>query len=85
VIVEVATDKVDTEIAAPADGVLLAIHHNEGEIVSLDAVLGVIGAAGEDASAAPQAAGKAAGAIKAPAPASAPVRSIVRAGRRGGR
>jgi 2-oxoisovalerate dehydrogenase E2 component (dihydrolipoyl transacylase) len=71
VIVEVATDKVDTEIAAPADGVLLAIHHNEGEIVSLDAVLGVIGAAGEDASAAPQAAGKAAG-DKAPAPASAP-------------
>ena len=44
VIVEVATDKVDTEITAPADGVLLKIHHNEGEIVALDTVLGVIGA-----------------------------------------
>jgi 2-oxoisovalerate dehydrogenase E2 component (dihydrolipoyl transacylase) len=55
VIVEVATDKVDTEITAPADGVLLKIHHNEGEIVALDTVLGVIGATGEDVGAAPSA------------------------------
>jgi 2-oxoisovalerate dehydrogenase E2 component (dihydrolipoyl transacylase) len=69
VIVEVATDKVDTEITAPADGMLLAIHHNEGEIVALDVVLGVIGAAGESVSAAPSAG--AAPAVK-PAEAAAP-------------
>jgi len=72
VIVEVATDKVDTEITAPADGVLLKIHHNEGEIVALDTVLGVIGAAGEEASAAPSAgAAPAAKPAEATAPAAA--------------
>jgi 2-oxoisovalerate dehydrogenase E2 component (dihydrolipoyl transacylase) len=72
VIVEVATDKVDTEITAPADGVLLKIHHNEGEIVALDTVLGVIGATGEDVSAAPSAgAAPAAKPAEAAAPAAA--------------
>jgi len=72
VIVEVATDKVDTEITAPADGVLLKIHHNEGEIVALDTVLGVIGATGEDVGAAPSAgAAPAAKPAEATAPAAA--------------
>lgn len=62
VIVEVATDKVDTEIVAPADGTLLAIHHTEGEIVALDVVLGVIGATGEQVGAAAPAAPPAAAA-----------------------
>lgn len=47
VILEVATDKVDTEVTAPADGAVLQINADEGEIVALDAVLAVIGAEGE--------------------------------------
>jgi len=46
-IVEVATDKVDTEVAAPASGKLLAIHVKEGALVPIETVLGVIGAEGE--------------------------------------
>lgn len=48
VIVEVATDKVDTEVPAPTSGTLLKINFSEGELVPIDAVLGVIGAEGED-------------------------------------
>ncbi len=47
VMVEVATDKVDTEINAPADGKVLKINFRNGEIAPLDAALAVIGAAGE--------------------------------------
>jgi len=46
-LVEVATDKVDTEVAAPASGTLLKRNFSDGEIVDISAVLGVIGAAGE--------------------------------------
>lgn len=42
-IVRVSTDKVDTEIPAPAAGVLLAIHVPEGETVNAGVLLGVIG------------------------------------------
>ncbi|MCL4858220.1 MAG: 2-oxo acid dehydrogenase subunit E2 [Caldilineaceae bacterium] len=59
VILEVATDKVDTEVTAPADGAVLQINADEGEIVALDAVLAVIGAEGEStADDAPKAAPK---------------------------
>ena len=58
-LVEVSTDKVDTEIPAPASGVLLSIVVGEDETVAVGAPLGVIGAAGEapagDAPAAPAA------------------------------
>ncbi|CAN5761740.1 hypothetical protein BH10CHL1_BH10CHL1_16490 [soil metagenome] len=47
VIVEVATDKVDTEINAPADGKVLKINFGNGAIAPLDAALAVIGTAGE--------------------------------------
>lgn len=46
-LVEIATDKVDTEVAAPASGTLLKRNFSDGEIVDVAAVLGVIGAAGE--------------------------------------
>jgi 2-oxoglutarate dehydrogenase E2 component (dihydrolipoamide succinyltransferase) len=49
VILEVATDKVDSEIVAPADGTLLQVNFTEGSLAPVDAVLGVIGAAGESA------------------------------------
>lgn len=47
VILEVATDKVDTEIQAPASGVLLKINFRNGEIAPVSAVMGYIGEAGE--------------------------------------
>ena len=49
VILEVSTDKVDTEVNAPADGKVLRINAREGEIVALDQVLATIGAEGEAA------------------------------------
>ncbi len=64
-IVEVATDKVDTEVPAPAAGTLLKIVAHEGEIVPLSAVLAVIGAEGESVEA-PSAPAEAAPAEAAP-------------------
>jgi 2-oxoglutarate dehydrogenase E2 component (dihydrolipoamide succinyltransferase) len=47
-IVRVSTDKVDTEIPAPVDGVLLAIYVEEGETVDAGVLLGVVGEEGEN-------------------------------------
>ncbi len=55
VILEVATDKVDTEIVAPADGVLLKVNFQGGELAPISAVMGYIGQAGERANDAPAA------------------------------
>ena len=52
IILEIATDKVDTEVAAPADGTVLAHNFTEGSLAPVSAVLGIIGAAGENADAA---------------------------------
>ncbi|MSX39206.1 MAG: hypothetical protein F2773_08405, partial [Actinobacteria bacterium] len=46
-LVEVSTDKVDTEIPAPVSGVLLAITAAEDDVVLVGGELGVIGAASE--------------------------------------
>ncbi|MEV8626577.1 2-oxoglutarate dehydrogenase, E2 component, dihydrolipoamide succinyltransferase [Streptomyces sp. NPDC051079] len=67
-LLEVSTDKVDTEIPAPASGVLLEIVVNEDESAEVGAKLAVIGAAGAAPAAAPAPAAPA-----APAPAPAPV------------
>ncbi|GGZ50132.1 2-oxoglutarate dehydrogenase, E2 component, dihydrolipoamide succinyltransferase [Streptomyces bluensis] len=67
-LLEVSTDKVDTEIPAPASGVLLEIVVGEDETAEVGAKLAVIGAPG----AAPAAAAPAAPAAPAPAPAPAP-------------
>src|SRR5437764_10667523 len=50
-LVEVSTDKVDTEIPAPASGTLTAIHIQADQTVAVGAVLGEIeaGEAGEAA------------------------------------
>jgi pyruvate/2-oxoglutarate dehydrogenase complex dihydrolipoamide acyltransferase (E2) component len=48
-LVEVSTDKVDTEIPAPSDGVLLKIYIAEGQTVGHGTLLAMIGAAGEKA------------------------------------
>lgn len=42
-ILEVATDKVDTQVDSPTDGTVLALNFSEGEIVNLNAVLGLVG------------------------------------------
>jgi pyruvate dehydrogenase E2 component (dihydrolipoamide acetyltransferase) len=62
-LLEVSTDKVDTEIPSPVAGTLLAIKVNEDETVEVGAELAVIGAAGAAPAAAP------APAVPAPAPA----------------
>jgi 2-oxoisovalerate dehydrogenase E2 component (dihydrolipoyl transacylase) len=46
-LLEVNTDKVDTEIPAPASGVILKIEMLEGQIAKVGQLLAVIGAAGE--------------------------------------
>ncbi|WP_406836964.1 2-oxoglutarate dehydrogenase, E2 component, dihydrolipoamide succinyltransferase [Streptomyces sp. AHU1] len=67
-LLEVSTDKVDTEIPAPVAGVLLEIVVGEDETAEVGAKLAVIGAPG----AAPAAAAPAAPAAPAAAPAPAP-------------
>ncbi|HKX14353.1 MAG TPA: 2-oxoglutarate dehydrogenase, E2 component, dihydrolipoamide succinyltransferase [Propionibacteriaceae bacterium] len=59
-LLEVSTDKVDTEIPSPTAGVLLEIKAQEDETVEVGAVLAVIGEPGDADGAAPQ---------EAPAPA----------------
>jgi len=46
-LLEVSTDKVDTEVPAPASGVVLAIYIAEGQTVEAGSLLAVIGEAGE--------------------------------------
>ncbi|WP_345554857.1 biotin/lipoyl-containing protein, partial [Streptomyces lannensis] len=65
-LLEVSTDKVDTEIPAPSSGVLLEIVVGEDETVEVGAKLAVIGAPG---AAAPPAPAAPAPAAAAPAPA----------------
>ena len=47
---EISTDKVDSEIPAPASGVLAEIRVNEGETVQINTVVGVISEEGAAAS-----------------------------------
>lgn len=63
-LLEVSTDKVDTEIPSPVAGTLIEIRANEDDTVEIGAVLAVVGDAGESSGAAP-----AAPAEEAPAPA----------------
>ncbi len=48
-LVEISTDKVDTEIPSPASGVLLAIRVGEDETIAVGAELAIIGEASESA------------------------------------
>ncbi|HEV8024643.1 MAG TPA: biotin/lipoyl-containing protein, partial [Candidatus Nanopelagicales bacterium] len=54
-LVEISTDKVDTEIPAPAAGVLLSIDADEDAVVAVGGVLGVIGEPSEASAPAPAA------------------------------
>ena len=67
-LLEVATDKVDTEVPSPASGVLLEIRVPEDEIVEVGTVLAIIGSP----SAAPATASAPAATPEAPDPAAEP-------------
>ncbi|HEX4950041.1 MAG TPA: biotin/lipoyl-containing protein, partial [Blastocatellia bacterium] len=75
-LLEVSTDKVDTEIPSPVAGTLLSIVAQEGETVAVNTVIATIGEAGAAAPAAPAApptpAAPAAPAAPAPPPAAPP-------------
>ncbi|WP_217165678.1 2-oxoglutarate dehydrogenase, E2 component, dihydrolipoamide succinyltransferase [Streptomyces sp. AC512_CC834] len=71
-LLEVSTDKVDTEIPAPASGTLLEIVVAEDETAEVGAKLAVIGAAGAAPAAAPAAPAAPAQPEPTPAPAPAP-------------
>ena len=80
-LLEVSTDKVDTEIPSPASGVLLEIKAQEDETVEVGAVLAVIGEPSEadgQAAAAPEAPSEEA--AEAPAQEEAPAGSQARRG-----
>ena len=84
VLVEISTDKVDTEVPSPASGVVLEILVPEGETVEVGTALAVIGAESGAASAAPapSAPASAAAAEQAPEqPTSVPETAQVSAGR----
>lgn len=67
-LLEISTDKVDTEVPSPVAGTVLEIRAGEDETVEVGGVLAVIG----DANAAPQAAPAPAPAAPPPPPAPAP-------------
>ncbi len=71
---EVSTDKVDSEVPSPADGVLTEILVAEGDTVDVGARLAVIGAAGAEPEVAPSAAPPAP--APEPATAAAPVPAV---------
>ncbi|MFE2386994.1 biotin/lipoyl-containing protein, partial [Streptomyces misionensis] len=72
-LLEVSTDKVDTEIPSPASGVLASIKVAEDETVEVGAELAVIDDGTGAPAAAPAPAAAEAPATEAPAPAAAPV------------
>ncbi|MEZ5082427.1 MAG: dihydrolipoamide acetyltransferase family protein [Bacteroidales bacterium] len=47
-IVEIATDKVDSEIPSPVDGKITKLHYNEGETVPVGAVIALVNMDGDD-------------------------------------
>ena len=54
-IVEIATDKVDSEVPAPEDGVIVKILVNENDVVAVGQPIAIFGQAGETAAPAPAA------------------------------
>jgi 2-oxoglutarate dehydrogenase E2 component (dihydrolipoamide succinyltransferase) len=68
-ILEVATDKVDTEMPAPVSGKILKINVGENEIATANSVLAIIGAEGESIESAPAPASNGASAQSNGAPA----------------
>ncbi|NQV52142.1 MAG: 2-oxo acid dehydrogenase subunit E2 [Flavobacteriales bacterium] len=72
-IVEIATDKVDSEVPSPAEGTILKILVQEGEVAKVGQAIAIIGGAGD----APTPSAPAAVESKAPAPVATPVPEAV--------
>ncbi|MGH1363363.1 MAG: 2-oxoglutarate dehydrogenase, E2 component, dihydrolipoamide succinyltransferase [Calditrichia bacterium] len=72
-LLEISTDKVDSEIPSPYDGVIVEHKFGENDTVSVDSIIAVIDSAGDDSAAAekPAAAATPAPAASAPAPVAA--------------
>lgn len=47
-IVEIATDKVDSEIPSPVDGIIKKLHYKEGDVVPVGAVIAEVSMDGDD-------------------------------------
>ena len=71
VLVEISTDKVDTEVPSPVAGVILEILAAEGDTIGVGTAMAIIGEDGEDAGSTPAAVAEPASAPE-PAPAPAP-------------
>src|ERR1700760_1035874 len=82
-LLEVSTDKVDTEVPSPASGILLSIKVAEDETVDIGVELAVIGDEGESAGGAPGGAGRPGPAAARRARARADPRARAAAGSRG--
>ncbi len=78
-LLEISTDKVDTEVPSPGDGVVSEILVPEGETVEVGRVLAVIGPAGSDVSEPAAAAPPAAEPEAAPAPPAPPAEPVAAA------
>ena len=73
-IVEIATDKVDSEIPSPVEGVLKEVLFQEGDVVEVGKVIAVVETEGEESAEVPDAAPASEEKTEAPAekPAEAP-------------
>src|SRR5439155_850060 len=80
---EISTDKVDAEIPSPIAGTLTEIKVPEGQTVTVNTVVAVIGGASGAAAPAPAAPAAGTTAAPAPAPAAAPAAPAAAAGERG--
>ena len=79
-VVEIATDKVDSEVPSTAEGVLIKKLFNEGDVVQVGQAIAIIGSEGETAAEAPAApAQEASAAVTAPIAETASVASVVAA------
>jgi 2-oxoglutarate dehydrogenase E2 component (dihydrolipoamide succinyltransferase) len=72
-IVEVSTDKVDTEIPSPVAGVLLEIRAAQDEVIAVGGVMAIIGEAGSSTTSAPVASKPV---VQTPAPKAEPIAPI---------
>jgi 2-oxoglutarate dehydrogenase E2 component (dihydrolipoamide succinyltransferase) len=72
-VLEIATDKVDSEIPSPEEGILLKKLFNEGDVVQVGAVIALIGSEQDKATSAPSTQAPVAEAKKDKIPVSAPI------------
>lgn len=78
-VVEIATDKVDSEVPSTAEGVLIKKLFNEGDVVQVGQAIAIIGSEGEAAAEAPATPQVTATAVTAPIAETASVASVVAA------